>query len=132
MYKNGNKRLEAMALPAVPRNTSCLILENYANYQLHFHENKAIMRMKLCSCLVRQTRRYILFQLANQPQKFQLSRVLRPGGPQVDPGGVDGAVAQHIRQLYDIPGRLIKDAGEQVAQVVGEYFAGLHPRGRTQ
>ena len=40
----------------------------------------------------------------------------------LDAGGVDGAVAQHIRQLHDVPGDPIEGGRKQVAQVVRENF----------
>ena len=50
-----------------------------------------------------------------------------PGGDEVDPGGLDGAVAQHVRQLGDVSRRLVKHPGEQMPQVVGKDLAGRHP-----
>ena len=50
---------------------------------------------------------------------FSHQDVFLAGGQQVDPGGVDGAVSQHVRQLDDVPGGPVEDGGEQVAQVVG-------------
>ncbi len=41
--------------------------------------------------------------------------MLRPGGQKIDPGGLDGAVAQHVRQLCNIPTDLVKGRGEQAA-----------------
>lgn len=53
--------------------------------------------------------------LDHQPQQFQLPRVLRAGGEQIDPGGVDGTVSQYICQLDDIPGGLVKCDGKEMA-----------------
>ena len=47
--------------------------------------------------------------------------MLRPGGQEVDPGGLDAAVAQQVRQLHDVPAGPVEDGGEQVPQVVGEH-----------
>lgn len=53
--------------------------------------------------------------------------MLHPGGNQVDPGGVDGAVAQHVRQPGHVPGGPVEAPGEEMAQVVGKDLGGLHP-----
>ena len=58
----------------------------------------------------------------DQPQPLQLPGVLRPGGDQVDPGGLDAGMAQHVRQLRHILMHPVEGPGEQVAQVVGEDF----------
>ena len=52
--------------------------------------------------------------------------VFRPGGYEVNAGGLDGTVAQHIRQLDHVPADLVERAGEQMPQVVGEHLAGRH------
>ena len=62
------------------------------------------------------------FCLTDQSQPIQLSSVLRSGGEQVDSGGGQIAVAQHIGQLHHIVGTAIKRLGEQVPQVVGEHL----------
>ena len=58
--------------------------------------------------------------------------MLGTGGDQIDAGGLDGAVAQHVGQPGHVPAHPVKGAGEQVAQVVGEHLAGLHPRPAAQ
>ena len=50
--------------------------------------------------------------------------MFRPGGDQIDPGGLDAAVAQDVRELRNILTGLVKDAGKQVPEVVGEHLAG--------
>ena len=75
--------------------------------------------------------RAILF-LCNQSQPLQCPGVFRAGGDEVDAGGLDGAVAQHVRQLRHVPADLVERPGEQVAQVVGEDLGGLHPRPGAQ
>ena len=45
----------------------------------------------------------------------------------VDPGGVDAAVAQNVRQLGNVLFNAVKRPGEQLAQIVGKDLAGLHP-----
>lgn len=46
--------------------------------------------------------------------------MLRAGGQQVDPGGLNGTVAQNIRQLHHVLTGPVKGPGEQVPQIVGE------------
>ena len=46
----------------------------------------------------------------------------------IDPGGVDAAVAQDVCQLGDVPFDAIKGSGEQLAQIVGKHLAGFHLR----
>ena len=52
--------------------------------------------------------------------------MLRAGGEQVDPGGLDGGVAQYIGQLDHIPAGLVEGSGKQVAQVMGKHLAVCH------
>ena len=73
-----------------------------------------------------------MFQSNYQSQQLQLPGVFCTGGQQIDTGGVDGAVAQKIGQLDDVPGRPIEGGGEQVPQVVGEDLRGGNPRFRAE
>ena len=52
--------------------------------------------------------------------------MLRARGHQVDPGGLDAAVAQQVGELDDVPAGPIKHRGEQVPQIVREHLSGLH------
>ena len=45
-------------------------------------------------------------------------------GNRVEPGGVDAAVAQDIRQFCNIPVLIIMAPCEEVPQIVGKHFAG--------
>ena len=72
------------------------------------------------------------FVLSYQAQTLQLPGMLRAGGDQVDAGGLDAAVAQHVRQLRHVPADPVKGPGEQVPQVVGEHLGGRHPRPGAQ
>ena len=54
--------------------------------------------------------------------------MLRPGSAQVDPGGLNAAVAQHVGQLGHVPGGGVEAPGEEMPQVVGEDLGALHPR----
>ena len=67
------------------------------------------------------------FVLSYQTQPLQQAGVFRAGGDEIDPGGLDATVAQHIGQFRHIPADLVKRPGEQVAQVVGEHFGGRDP-----
>ena len=68
----------------------------------------------------------------HQPQLFHLPRVFGAGGHQIDPGGVDGGVAQHVRQLYDVAAGPIERRGKQMAEIMGKYLGVLYPGGSTQ
>ena len=59
---------------------------------------------------------------AHQPQTVQLAYMFGSCGKQINPGGVDAAVAQHIGQSHDISVDLIKSFREQMTQVVGKHF----------
>lgn len=54
--------------------------------------------------------------------------MLRAGRAQIDPGGVDGAVPQHVGQLYDVAGGLIEGGGEQMPQIMGKDLRSRHAR----
>lgn len=53
--------------------------------------------------------------------------MIRAAGDQVDTGRFDGTVSQHVGQLYNVFAGLVKNRGEQVAQVMGEHPGRLHP-----
>lgn len=48
--------------------------------------------------------------------------MLHSGRDEIDAGGFNGAVAQHVRQLSHIAAGLVKHTGEQVPQIVGEHL----------
>ena len=73
-----------------------------------------------------------LFFLYDQPQPLDLMTVLRAGGQQVDPSGLDGAVAQNIRQLHYVLTGPVKGPGEQVPQIVGKDLSRRHTGGAAQ
>ena len=58
----------------------------------------------------------------DQPQPVQLPRMLRAGGQEIDAGGVDGAVAQHVRQFHDVSRSPVERDREQVREVVRKYL----------
>ena len=55
-----------------------------------------------------------------------LPGVLGAGGDQVNAGGVDAAVAQHVGQHGDVVAGAVKGAGKQMPQVVRVHLAGGH------
>ena len=65
-------------------------------------------------------------QLMRQTQFIQLPDVLFSRGHEIDPGRLDTAVAQHIRQPHHIVTGAVKRPGKQAAQVVGVYLPPLH------
>ena len=66
--------------------------------------------------------------LGHQAHVLQQPLVLLSGGDQVDPGGLNGAVAQGVRQLHDVVVFPVVLHGKQVPQIVGIYLGGLHSR----
>ena len=68
----------------------------------------------------------------DQPQLVQLSEVLFPRGHEVNPGGLDAAVAQQVRQLDDVLVLAVKRRREQVAEVVREDLPCIHTRAGSQ
>lgn len=65
--------------------------------------------------------------LYHQSQPFDFPAMLDASTHNVDPGGVDAAVAQNVRQLGNVLFNAVKRPGEQLAQIVGKDLAGLHP-----
>ena len=59
-------------------------------------------------------------KLGDQPQLIQGPGMLGAGGDEVDAGGLDAGVAQHVSQLCHIPAHPVETPGKQVAQVVGK------------
>ena len=54
----------------------------------------------------------INFVLNHKPQLVQHSRVFLAGGDEVDAGGFDGAVAQDVGELGDVPRGAVERPGE--------------------
>ena len=69
-----------------------------------------------------------VFCLLDQAHPVQDAGVLCPGGNEVNAGGLDGTMTQHVGQPDNVPARPVKQGGEQVPQVVGEHLSGLHSR----
>lgn len=70
--------------------------------------------------------------LRYKSKSVQLPLVFRPGGQEVDAGGLEAGMAQHIRQLHDVTAGPVKGRGEQMAKVVGKDLAGRDPRRLAQ
>lgn len=60
--------------------------------------------------------------LCHQSQPVEHPGVLLAAGHEIDPGGIDAGMAQHVRQFYDIGALALKNAREQVPQVVREHL----------
>ena len=58
--------------------------------------------------------------------------MFRSGGNEVNPGGFNAGVPQHIGQFHHIPAHLVKGPGEKMSQVMGEYFGGFYARRLAQ
>ena len=67
-------------------------------------------------------------KLGDQPQLIQGPGMLGAGGDEVDAGGFDGTVSQHIRQMRQIFFNGIERPGKQMPQIMGKYLSGLHSR----
>ena len=66
-------------------------------------------------------------KLGHQTQFFQLPGVFRAGGHEIDSGGIDGGMAQNVRQLDDIPADFIEYRSEQVPEIVREDLGRFYP-----
>ena len=58
--------------------------------------------------------------------------MFRPGSQEIDAGGLDAGVAQHIGQLHNVMACPVKGRGEQVPEIVGKDFAGRDTRRPAQ
>lgn len=67
-------------------------------------------------------------KLCYKPQLFQLPRMLRPGGHEINPSCVDRGMSQNIRQLDNIPAGSVKRGGKQVPQIVRKDLRAFHAR----
>lgn len=63
--------------------------------------------------------------LYHQSQPFDFPAMLDASTHNVDPGGVDAAVAQDICQFGDDLLNAVKSSGKQLAQIVWKYLAGF-------
>lgn len=52
--------------------------------------------------------------------------MLSAGGDEVEPGGLDGGVAEHVGELGEIVGDFVERAGKEMPEVVRKDFAGFH------
>ena len=76
---------------------------------------------------------YVVFLfLYHQPQTLDLSAVLGAGGHNVDPGGINAAVSQDIRQLRNILLNAVKSPGKELTEVVGKDLGRIDTRRLTQ
>ena len=60
--------------------------------------------------------------LKHKAELSELPSFFLPAAGGIDARRVNAAVAQHIRQMRDIPARFIKNPREQMPQIVGEYL----------
>lgn len=68
----------------------------------------------------------------HQTQPLQLAAVFQASSHNINPRGIDAAVAQHVRQLRDVFFYGVKGPGKKLAQIVGKDLAGLDPGGGAQ
>lgn len=64
----------------------------------------------------------ILIPLNNKPELIQGSGTFVCGGCEIDAGGLDGGMTEHIGEADDVPVFLVKLNGEEMTQVVGKDF----------
>ena len=64
----------------------------------------------------------ILIPLSDKPELIQGSGTFVCGGCEIDAGGLDGGMTEHIGEANDISVFLIKLNGEEMTQVVGKDF----------
>lgn len=64
----------------------------------------------------------ILIPLNNKPELIQGSGTFVCGGCEIDAGGLDGGMTEHVGEADDVPVFLVKLNGEEMAQVVGKDF----------
>ena len=66
---------------------------------------------------------FVLFLLNDEPHGFHLPPMFCAGGNDIDPCGVDVAVAENIRQLCHVVINTVKRSGKQVPQAVRKHLA---------
>ena len=64
----------------------------------------------------------ILIPLNNKPELIQGSGTFVCGGCEINAGGLDGGMTEHVGEADDVPVFLVKLNGEEMAQVVGKDF----------
>lgn len=69
---------------------------------------------------------YVVF-LYYKAQSFNLAAVLRASGHDIDPGGIDTAVAQNIRQFSNILFNTVESPGKELSQIVRKYLTLFNP-----
>ena len=70
--------------------------------------------------------------LHHKTQPFDLSAMFGAGGHNIDPGGINAAVTQDIRQLCNILLDPIKSSGKEFPQIVGKDLGRVHLGRMTQ
>lgn len=70
--------------------------------------------------------------LHHQPQPLNLSAVFGAGGHYIDPGCVNAAVPQDVRQFRNILLNAIESPGKELAQIVWKDFGRVNARRLTQ
>lgn len=64
----------------------------------------------------------ILIPLNDKPELIQSSGTFVCGGCEIDAGGLDGGMTEHVGETDDVPVFLVKLNGEEMAQVMGKDF----------
>ena len=70
--------------------------------------------------------------LYNQPQPFDLSAVFGAGGHNIDPGGINAAVSQDIRQLRNVLLDPVKSPGKELPQIMWKHFRRINSYRHTE
>ena len=71
---------------------------------------------------------FVILQLQDEPQPVHAADILNACGNEVNSGGFNAGMAQHIRKLHHVPAGFVERPGKQMAQVVGEHLGGRYPR----
>ena len=81
----------------------------------------------LDECGIKFKRTKYLFCLLHKPQMGYFFYVFAFCWNQIDPGGFDTAVSQHVRQRGNVVRDLVKASGEQMSEIVREHFVSFNP-----
>ena len=66
--------------------------------------------------------------LNHKPQPLNFPAVFKISGHDINPCGIDAAMAENISQFGDVFLNAVKGAGKKFAQVVGEYLLCMNAR----
>ena len=68
-----------------------------------------------------------LFCLNHKPQPLNFFAMFGAGCHDINPGGINAAVAQDVCQLGNVLFDSVESSGKLLPQIVGKYLAGIYP-----